>query len=365
MCRGSSYSSKNKMCDLIGTLVDLKYSWILFVFTLCYIVTWAAFAELYFLGAWLRGDMEHIQDPQWQPCFEKLDSFHSALSISMDSQIINGYGSRVASANCMDGLVLMMAQSIIESVLDALMLGCILAKLAKPKRRLPTLLFSQHCVVSERDERLCLMFNVKTLKETHMLVAEIRAKLIKSHHTKEGEFILLEQRELTLGMGPDGARLFTVEPQTMEHVIDEQSPLWGISADSLEWDTFEIVVMVDGAVQDAGTAFHVRTSYTEDEIFWGQCFKSYKPLDERGIGSNHKTSDKNYKVQTATHSNREMAVRQRHERSPGHGTDSVPSNMSTRKVHYQYLSDQMLLCNSVTNNNGTGTRKLSKNEFFI
>ncbi|XP_023822970.2 G protein-activated inward rectifier potassium channel 3-like [Salvelinus sp. IW2-2015] len=365
MCRGSSYSSKNKMCDLIGTLVDLKYSWILFVFTLCYIVTWAAFAELYFLGAWLRGDMEHIQDPQWQPCFEKLDSFHSALSISMDSQIINGYGSRVASANCMDGLVLMMAQSIIESVLDTLMLGCILAKLAKPKRRLPTLLFSQHCVVSERDERLCLMFNVKTLKETHMLVAEIRAKLIKSHHTKEGEFILLEQRELTLGMGPDEARLFTVEPQTVEHVIDEQSPLWGISADSLKWETFEIVVMVDGAVQDAGTAFHVRTSYTEDEIFWGQRFKSHKPLAERGIGSNHKTSDKNYKVQTATHSDREMAVRQRHERSPGHDTDSVPSNMSTRKVHYQYLSDQMLLCNSVTNNNGTGTRKLSKNEFFI
>ncbi|XP_038829583.1 transmembrane protease serine 5-like [Salvelinus namaycush] len=28
MCRGSSYSSKNEMCDLIGTLVDLKYSWI-------------------------------------------------------------------------------------------------------------------------------------------------------------------------------------------------------------------------------------------------------------------------------------------------------------------------------------------------
>ena len=140
------------MCDLIGTLVDLKYSWILFVFTLCYNVTWTAFAELYFLDAWLRGDVEHIQcvphtNPQWQPCFEKLDSFHSALSISMDSQIINGYGTREASVNCMDGLVLMMSQSVIESVLDVLMLGYILAKIAKPKRRLPTLLFSQHCVV--------------------------------------------------------------------------------------------------------------------------------------------------------------------------------------------------------------------------
>lgn len=223
---------------------------------------------------------------------------------------------------------------------------------------------------SERDESLCLMFNVRTLKETHMLVAEIRAKLIKSHHTKEGEFILLDQRELTLRMEPDGARLFTVEPQTMEHVIDEHRPLWGISTDSLKWETFEN--RGHGGWSHArrgfvlrGTAFHVRTSYTEYDILWGQRFKSCKPLDERGIGSNHKTSDKNYKVQIATHSDKEMAVRHRHKRSPGHDTDTVPSNMSTRKVHYQYLSDQMLLCNSVSNNNGTGTRKLSKNEFFI
>lgn len=67
---------------------------------------------------------------------------------------------------------------------------------------------------SERDESLCLMFNIRTLKETHMLVAEIRAKLIKSHHTKEGEFILLEQRELTLGMEP-GCSQWSPKPWSM------------------------------------------------------------------------------------------------------------------------------------------------------
>uniref|UniRef100_A0A3P8YY98 Uncharacterized protein n=2 Tax=Esox lucius TaxID=8010 RepID=A0A3P8YY98_ESOLU len=290
--------------------------------------------------------MAHIQDPQWQPCFEKLDSFHSALSVSLDSKILNGFGSTRASANCMDGLILTMAQSIIESVLDALMLGCILAKLAKPETRLPFLQFSQHCVVAERDERMCLMFNVRTLKETHMLVAEIRVKLIKSHHTKEGEFIPLEQRELTLGMGPGagvgGTRLFTAEPQAVEHVINEHSPLCGISADSLKQEPIEIVVMVDGVVPEPGRAFRMRTSYTEDEIIWGQSFQSFQRQREIGIGSNLKTSDNTHEVQTVTHS-AEMAVRNRQEISKGHATHGIPSNRSRKKVHYQHLSDGILL----------------------
>lgn len=184
------------MLDLITTLVDLKYRWILIVYTLCYVVTWTAFAELHFLDSWLRGDEAHIRDPQRQPCFERVKSFHSAVSV--DNQVVNGYGSKAVTASCVDGLVLAMAQSVFESVLAALLVGCVLAKLSMPKRKLPSLLFSQYCAVSERDDTLCLPFDVGALKETHMLVAEIRAKLIKSHHTKEGEFLPLEQREIDL-----------------------------------------------------------------------------------------------------------------------------------------------------------------------
>jgi len=252
MCRDTVYSLKEKSSfkwDLIRTLVDLKYRWVFCIFTLCYIVMWTAFAEVYFLDAWLRGDIAHIEDPQWLPCFDRVNSFHSALSVSMDSSIINGHGPRVATTNCIDGIVLVMTQSILESVLNALMLGCILAKLSKPKRNLPSLLFSQHCVARERDGRLCLMFDVRTVKKTHMLVAEIRAKLIRSRHTKEGEFIPVEQREMDLGPNSAGARLFTLEPQSIEHVIDEASPLRSLCS---RQETFEIVVMVEGSANNSG-----------------------------------------------------------------------------------------------------------------
>lgn len=249
---GRINEKKRFISDIFTTIVDLKYRWFIFVFMLCYIVTWVAFALIYFLDVFLRDDMNHIGDPEWKPCIDNVDSFLSALLFSVESQRTIGYGTRMVTAYCPEGVILIMAQSILGSMIDALMVGCMFVKISRPKKRAETLIFSKKCVVSHRDEKLCLMFRIGDLRDSHMVDAKIRAKLIKSRQTKEGEFIPLEQSEINLGYDTGEDRLFLVEPQIICHNINDHSPFWEMSAESLKREQFEIIVILEGIVEATG-----------------------------------------------------------------------------------------------------------------
>ncbi|KAM4619758.1 LOW QUALITY PROTEIN: G protein-activated inward rectifier potassium channel 3-like [Polymixia lowei] len=294
--------------DIFTTLVDLKYRWFLFVFTMCYILTWVAFAEIYFLDAWLRDDMAHINDPQWRPCFENVDSFLSALLLSVESQRTIGYGSRMVTANCPEGVVLLMAQSILGSIIDALMVGCMFVKISRPQKRAQTLIFSKHCVISERDDKLCLLFRIGDLRASHMVDAKIRAKLIKSRQTKEGEFIPLEQSEINLGYDTGGDRLLLVEPQTITHVINDSSPFWEVGAERLKRDTIEIIVILEGIVEASGMTCQARTSYTQDEILWGHRFESCMSLEKGAFRVDNSSFNKTFEVQMSPLSAKDRSI---------------------------------------------------------
>lgn len=238
--------------DIFTTLVDLKFRWFLLVFSMGYILTWVAFGGIYFFGAWLRGDVAHVDDPSWKPCFEKVDGFLSALLLSLESQRTIGYGSRMVTANCPEGTVLLMIQSILGSIIDALLVGCMFVKISRPQQRAQTLIFSKHCVICERDDTLCMLFRIGDLRESHMVDAKIRAKLIKSRQTQEGEFIPLAQSEINLGYDTGGDRLLLVEPQTITHVISKSSPFWEVGAERLKRESFEIIVILEGIVEASG-----------------------------------------------------------------------------------------------------------------
>ncbi|XP_031725012.1 G protein-activated inward rectifier potassium channel 3-like isoform X1 [Anarrhichthys ocellatus] len=285
------------LSDIFTTLVDLKFSWFLLVFTMCYILTWVAFGGIYFFGAWLRDDITHVHDPQWKACFQNVDSFLSALLLSLESQRTIGYGSRMVTANCSEGTVILMVQSILGSIIDALMVGCMFVKISRPQQRAQTLTFSKHCVICERDEKLCMLFRIGDLRVSHMVDAKIRAKLIKSRQTKEGEFIPLEQSEINLGYDTGGDRLLLVEPQTITHVINKSSPFWELGSERLKRETFEIIVILEGIVEASGMTCQARTSYTEDEVLWGHRFESCISLEKGAFLVEYSAFDKTFEVQ--------------------------------------------------------------------
>ena len=57
---------------------------------------------------------------------------------------------------------------------------------------------------------------------------------------------------------------------TVMHQIDETSPLWRETRDSLIEKHAEIVVIVKGLDETFASTIHARTSYAPDEIVWGR-----------------------------------------------------------------------------------------------
>ncbi|XP_050984603.1 G protein-activated inward rectifier potassium channel 3-like [Labeo rohita] len=266
------------LADIFTSFVDLQYRWFLFVFMMCYTVTWFIFAGLYSLNALLRGDLEVPGDAD--VCYPNIDGFVSALLFSVETQRTIGYGARTVSPRCYEGVLLVMAQCIVGSMIDALMVGCMFVKISRPKKRAETLLFSRTCVVSNRDDRLCLMFRLGDLRDSHMVDAKVRAKLIKSRQTSEGEFLPLEQSEIDLGYESGSDRLFLVEPQVIQHTIDSSSPFWELGPEQLRKQQFEIIIILEGIVEATGMMCQAKTSYIETEIEWGARFEPCMTLEK-------------------------------------------------------------------------------------
>ncbi|XP_043936436.1 G protein-activated inward rectifier potassium channel 4-like [Protopterus annectens] len=294
------------LSDIFTTLVDLKWRFNLLIFTMVYTVTWIFFGFIWWLIAYIRGDLDHLGDATWTPCVNNLNGFVSAFLFSIETETTIGYGYRVITDKCPEGIILLLVQAILGSIVNAFMVGCMFVKISQPKKRAETLMFSNTAVISVRDGKLCVMFRVGDLRNSHIVEASIRAKMIKSKQTKEGEFIPLNQTDLNVGFDTGDDRLFLVSPLILCHEINEQSPFWEISKEQLGKEEFEIVVILEGMVEATGMTCQARSSYVESEVLWGHRFMPVLTLEEGFYEVDYDTFHNTYETPTPICSAKEM-----------------------------------------------------------
>lgn len=167
------------LSDLFTTLVDLKWRWNLLIFILTYTIAWLVMASMWWVIAYIRGDLNHGHDSSYTPCVANVYNFPSAFLFFIETEATIGYGYRYITEKCPEGIILFLFQSLLGSIVDAFLIGCMFIKMSQPKKRAETLMFSQDAVISLRDGKLCLMFRVGNLRNSHMVSAQIRCKLIK------------------------------------------------------------------------------------------------------------------------------------------------------------------------------------------
>ncbi|XP_053608110.1 G protein-activated inward rectifier potassium channel 3-like isoform X1 [Plodia interpunctella] len=264
--------------DMFTTLVDAQWRWTLLVFTLSFILSWLLFALIWWLIAFTHGDLEidHLpemqEDSNWKPCVFNIYGFTSCFLFSIETQHTIGYGARTTTEECPEAIFIMCLQSIVGVMIQAFMVGIVFAKMTRPKHRTQTLLFSKYAVICQRDGELCLMFRVGDLRKSHIIGASVRAQLIRSRTTKEGEVLSHYQTELDLNADGCDSNLFFIWPITMVHRINAESPFYGISAADILQEKFEIVVILEGTIESTGQTTQARSSYTTSEIMWGHRF---------------------------------------------------------------------------------------------
>lgn len=167
------------LSDLFTTLVDLKWRWNLFIFILTYTVAWLFMASMWWVIAYTRGDLNKAHVGNYTPCVANVYNFPSAFLFFIETEATIGYGYRYITDKCPEGIILFLFQSILGSIVDAFLIGCMFIKMSQPKKRAETLMFSEHAVISMRDGKLTLMFRVGNLRNSHMVSAQIRCKLLK------------------------------------------------------------------------------------------------------------------------------------------------------------------------------------------
>lgn len=253
--------------DHFTTLIEAQWRYVFLVFSFAFLVSWLVFGSIWWV-------IHSIRIKQGITCIEKVSSWTSAFLFSLETQTTIGYGGRQITPDCPEGVICLLFQCIIGSLISSTMLGMIFAKVARPHKRTNTIIFSRHAVIGPRDGKLYLMFRIADVRKRQLIESHINVFLIRRHVTKEGEEIGCFRQPLavTFDGDDDGEKIFLFAPVIVQHEIDENSPFYEYSPDGLNITDFEIIVFLEGIVEATGMTAQARTSYVSDEIHWGHLF---------------------------------------------------------------------------------------------
>jgi inward rectifier potassium channel len=144
----------------------------------------------------------------------------------------------------------------------SLMTGLIFARFSRPHARL---LFAEHPVISHHEGKPTLM--IRLANERQNIIANVTARLwlFKDIVTPEAQ-ALRRFYELPLERRESPALALS---WTLYHVLDEKSPLHGMTAEDLEAATISLVLVVSGYDVVAAQTVHARKSYDYPDIRFG------------------------------------------------------------------------------------------------
>ncbi|GCB77963.1 ATP-sensitive inward rectifier potassium channel 11-like [Scyliorhinus torazame] len=317
--------------DVFTTLVDLKWPYMLVIFTMSFLCSWMLFAILWWLIAFAHGDLDSRQDSV-VPCITSITSFTSAFLFSIEVQVTIGFGSRMVTEECPLAITVLIIQNISGLIVNAVMLGCIFMKTAQANRRAETIIFSKHAVIAQRNGKLCFMFRVGDLRKSMIISATIQMQLVKKTTTQEGEVVPISQIDIQVENPVGVNAIFLVSPLIISHTISKKSPLYNLSAAGLQQEDLEVVVILEGVVETTGITTQARTSYLPDEIFWGHRFVPIVTEEEGRYSVDYSKFGNTVRSKTPLCSARELEAQERIQNQTNNGPNLQVSALRERKV---------------------------------
>lgn len=147
----------------------------------------------------------------------------------------------------------------------AIITGLLFARFSRPNAKL---LFSQHAVVAPYRAITAFEFRVANgLRHNELIEASAKVLLTKFENvegvqTRRYYPLALERERVT----------FLPLTWTVVHPIDENSPMFGETLDTLRQANAEFIVLLTGLDEAISAQVNRRTSYTPDEVLWGARF---------------------------------------------------------------------------------------------
>ena len=147
----------------------------------------------------------------------------------------------------------------------AMATGLMFARFSRPTART---LFSRVAAIAPYNGKPTFMFRVANQRRNQILEANLGVVVVQSEVTEEGQFM---RRIRDLKLVRNQTPIFALSWTAM-HPIDENSPLWGATPESLAEKAVEIVVTLTGLDETFSQTVHARHSYIASEVIWDRQF---------------------------------------------------------------------------------------------
>ncbi|APR84668.1 Kef-type K+ transport system protein [Minicystis rosea] len=190
-------------------------------------------------------------------------SFGDAFFFSVQTFSTIGYG--CMSPKTTYANVLTTIEAFVSLLAVAMATGLTFAKFSRPTARV---LFSNKLVIGTRNGKPMLTLRMANERGNDIIEASLRVTILKPEISAEGERI---RRLHDITLIRSDTPLFTIS-FTAFHIIDETSPLYGETAESLQREAMRFIVTVTGLDATFAQTIHARHIYEARDVAWNARF---------------------------------------------------------------------------------------------
>ncbi|RHX97521.1 hypothetical protein DYB25_002289 [Aphanomyces astaci] len=205
--------------------------------------------------------------------------FRSDFDLSFQTMATIGFGVLYPQSRCSNYVII--AEAIVSMLLTAALSGLVFAKFAKPKAKMA---FSVVCCVQPYGkDKLALVFRVANATRSTDVTRDVVMDATFTLH--------LMRIEKSVGAGKLVMRQYPLKLQqsnfisfrmamALVHVIDVDSPLHGLTEETLRLSDMIIQMSMTGVDSTLQDTVIERRMYTADMVRWGQKFAEMLEFDE-------------------------------------------------------------------------------------
>lgn len=243
-------------------LITMKW-WKFFLLVVLFYTT----INLLFAGVFLAVGMEEIEGDRG---LTEWEHFWDAFFFSSQTMTTVGYGRTspigflaniVAATECLIGLMSF-----------AILTGVLYGRFSRPQAKI---IYSKNALIGPFKEITAVMFRIANGRPNALI--ECEAQMMMSYIDTETNIRRFIQLPLEIPKVSALALSWTIV-----HPIDENSPMYGISASDLDEMDCEFVCLFKAFDETYAQTVHSRYSYPSDDVIWGAKFEMMYHRDNNG-----------------------------------------------------------------------------------
>jgi inward rectifier potassium channel len=199
--------------------------------------------------------------------------FLKAFFFSIHTSATIGYGSVVPVG--LPTNILVALESVVSLLGLAVVTGLVFARFSRP---VADILFSQDAVMSWFGNLRAFQFRIINSRNNQIIDLHVRLLVSRFENNPSG---IAVRRYYPLSLERESVVFFPLS-WTVVHVIDQQSPLYGVTEEELCASGAEFLILLTGMDETFSQVVNARSSYRASEIIWDAKFTDIFIYDPEG-----------------------------------------------------------------------------------